>query len=116
MPDSIPLKLVTDPPEAEVYLDEFYKGTSTSDSTLVIDQVNPNQAHTVRAKKEGYRQQSLPLALGSSQATIKLSPDPIVLMVREIKLHLAESRLPEAIAAFNQVPFVAEQLVADFRA
>lgn len=103
MPDSMPLKLITDPPEAEVYLDEIYKGTSTSDGALTIDQVNPNQSHTVRAKKEGYRQQSSSLAPGSSQATIKLSPDPIVLLVREIKLHVAENRLPEAVASFNRL-------------
>jgi hypothetical protein len=103
MPDSMPLKLITDPPEAEVYLDQIYKGTSTSDGTLIIDQVNPNQSHTVRAKKEGYRQQSSPLAPGSSQATIRLSPDPIVLLVREIRLHVAENRFPEAVASFNRL-------------
>jgi len=103
MPDSMTLKLITDPPEAEVYLDEIYKGTSTSDGTLVIDQVNPNQSHTVRAKKEGYRQQSSPLVPGSSQAMIRLSPDPIVLMLREIRLHVAENRLPQAVASFNRL-------------
>src|SRR6185437_11888923 len=103
VPDSMPLKLITDPPEAEVYLDEVYKGTSTPDGTLIVEQVNPNQSHTVRAKKEGYRQQSAPLAPGSSQITIKLSPDPIVLMVRGIKLSVAENRLPEAVAFFNQL-------------
>jgi hypothetical protein len=103
MPDAMPLKLITDPPEAEVYLDEVYKGTSTSDGTLIVAQVNPNQSHTVRAKREGYRQQSSPLAPGSSQITIKLSPDPVVLMVRAIKLSVAENRLPEAVASFNQL-------------
>jgi len=103
VPDAMPLKLITDPPEAEVYLDEVYKGTSTSDGTLIVAQVNPNQTHTLRAKKEGYRQQSSPLAPGSSQITIKLSPDPVVLMVRGIKLSVAENRLPEAVASFNQL-------------
>jgi len=102
-PDSISLKLITDPPEAEVYLDEVYKGTSTSDGILIVEQVNPNQSHTVRAKKDGYRQQSSPLAPGSSQVTIKLSPDPIILMVREIKFLLTANRLPEAVASFNQL-------------
>jgi tetratricopeptide (TPR) repeat protein len=103
MPDSMPLKLITDPTEAEVYLDEVYKGTSTSDGTLFVDQVNPNQSHVVRAKKEGYLQQSSTMAPGSSQITIKLSPDPIVLVVRGIKLGVAENRLPEAVASFNQL-------------
>jgi hypothetical protein len=103
MPDAMPLKLLTDPPEAEVYLDEVYKGTSTSEGTLVVDQVNPNLSHTVRAKKDGYRQQSLPLPPGSSQATIKLSPDPIVLMVRETRQRLAENHLTDAVASFNQL-------------
>lgn len=103
MPDSMPLKLITDPPEAEVYLDEVYKGTSTSDGTLVVEQVNPNQSHTVRAKKEGYLQQSSTMGPGSSQITIKLSPDPIVLVVRGIKLSVAENRLPEAVVSFNQL-------------
>ena len=103
MPDSMPMKLITDPPEAEVYLDDVYKGTSTSDGTLIVEQVNPNQSHTVRAKKEGYRQQSSPMPAGSSQITVKLSPDPIVLMVRGIKLSVAENRLPEAVASFNQL-------------
>ncbi len=103
LPDSMLLKLITDPPEAEVYLDEIYKGTSTLDGTLIIDEVNPNQSHTVRAKKEGYLQRSLQLAPGSSQATIRLAPDPIVLMVREIRLSVAENRLPEAVASFNRL-------------
>src|ERR1044072_2471114 len=100
--DSVPLKLITEPPEAEV-LDEIYKGTSTPDGTLIVDQVNPNQTHTVRAKKEGYRQQSSTLAPGILQATITLSPDPIVLAVREIRVNAGENRLPEAVASFNQL-------------
>lgn len=103
VPDAMPLKLITDPPEAEVYLDEMYKGTSTSDGTLTIDQVNPNESHILRAKKEGYRQHALRLAPGSAQATITLSPDPIVVLVREIRLSMAEGRLPAAVTSLNQL-------------
>jgi hypothetical protein len=103
LPDAISLRVTTDPPEAEVYLDEVYKGTSTSGGMLVIEQVNPNQSHNVRAKKEGYRQQSASLAPGASESTITLSPDPVVLLVRDIKQRVAESRLVEAVASFNQL-------------
>ncbi len=101
--DSVSLKITTDPPEAEVYLDDSYKGTSTSDGILLIEQVNPNRAHSVRAKKEGYRQQSLSLAPNVLESTVKLPPDPIVLLVRDIKQHLAERRLIEASGFFNQL-------------
>jgi Flp pilus assembly protein TadD len=103
LPDSIRLKITTDPPEAEVYLDEVYKGTSTAEGTLVVEQVNPNQSHTVRAKKDGFRQQSTSLAAGSAQSTVTLSPDPIVLLVRLTKELVAGNRLVEAGASFNQL-------------
>lgn len=101
--DSLQLKVVTDPPEAEVYLDEVYKGTSTSDGTLMVAQVNPNQSHTVRAKKDGYRQQSTPLPPGTTEAPIKLAPDPVVILIRQTKLQVAENRIPEAVLSFNQL-------------
>jgi hypothetical protein len=103
LPDAIMLKVTTDPPETEVYLDEVYKGTSTSAGTLVVEHVNPNQSHTLRAKKDGYRQQSSALAPTVSESTITLSPDPIVLLIRGIKLQVAENRLPDAVASFNQL-------------
>ena len=101
--DSISLKVITDPPEAEVYLDEAYKGTSTSEGILIIEQVNPNQRHTVRARKEGHQQKSQAVTPGSSQVKIDLPQDPVVLMVRQVRFFIAENRLPEAIASFNQL-------------
>jgi tetratricopeptide (TPR) repeat protein len=103
MPDSMRLKVVTDPSEAEVYLDEAYKGTSTSDGSLIIEQVNPNQLHTLRAKKDGYRQESTPVPPNSSQANIKLSPDPVLLLIKDIRRLVAQDQLAEAYSGLDQL-------------
>jgi len=103
LPDSVRLAVVTDPPEAEVYLNDVYKGTSTQDGSLVIDNVNPNQLHVVRAKKSGFLPQSLQLPPNSSQALIKLSPDPVVLLVKNIKRMVAQDHLIDAYAGYDQL-------------
>lgn len=103
LPDSSKLKIVTDPPEAEIYLDEVYKGTSTVDGLLMIEQVNPNQIHSLRAKREGYRQQAISVAPHSSEASIKLQPDPVVLLVKSIKQHVAQGQLVEAFDTYSQL-------------
>jgi len=103
LPDSVRLAIITDPPEAEVYLNDVYKGTSTQDGSLVIDNVNPNQLHVVRAKKSGFRPQSLQLPPNSSQALIKLSPDPVVLLVKDIKRMVAQDQLIDAYVGYDQL-------------
>lgn len=103
LPDSMRLAVTTDPAEAEVYLNDVYQGTSTPDGSLVIAQVNPNQVHTVRAKKDGFRQQSLQLPPNSSQAMIKLLPDPIVLLVKDIRQRVAQNQLQEAYIGYDQL-------------
>jgi Flp pilus assembly protein TadD len=102
--DSMTLKVITDPPEAEVYLDDAYKGTSTLEGLLLIEGVNPNQSHRLRAgKREGFLQRTIVLQANQAEAEIKLPPDPVVLLVKSIKQQLAEGRLPEAFAGYNQL-------------
>jgi TPR repeat/PEGA domain len=103
LPDSVKLQVTTDPPEAEIYLDDAYKGTSTSEGSLIVEQVNPNQLHTLRAKKDGYRQEAMQIPANSTQATIKLSRDPVVLLVKEIKRLVAHGQLVEAYNGLEQL-------------
>lgn len=103
LPDSVHLAVITDPSEAEVYLNDVYKGTSTPDGSLVIENVNPNQLHTLRVKKDGFRQQSLQLPPNSPQALIKLAPDPVVLLVRDIKRMVAQDQLVDAYTSYDQL-------------
>lgn len=101
--NSLKLKVTTSPPEAEVYLDDVYRGTSTGDGLLVIEGINPNQTHTLRSKKDGYQRQSIAIAPNTAEVTIKLSPDPVVLLVKSLKQHIAEGRLAEAFEEYNQL-------------
>jgi hypothetical protein len=103
VPDSVRLRVTTDPSETEVYLDDVYKGTSTPDGLLLIEQVNPNQTHTLRAKREGYTQQSTTVQPNATEASIKLSPDPVVLLVGSLKRNAAQGRLVEAFADYERL-------------
>jgi hypothetical protein len=103
VPDSVRLRVTTDPPETEVYLDDVYKGTSTPDGLLLIEQVNPNQTHTLRAKREGYTQQSTNVRPNTAEASIKLSPDPVVLFVRGLKQNASQGRLGEAFQDYGRL-------------
>lgn len=97
--NSAKLKVTTDPPESEVYVDDVYRGASTGDGILIVDGINPNQTHTLRSKKDGYQRQSITIPPNSPEATIKLSPDPVVLLVKSIKQHIASGRL---VAGFEE--------------
>src|ERR1044072_554097 len=65
LPESVRVRVTTDPPESEIYFDDVYKGSSTSDGVLIMDQVNPNQPHRLRGKKAGYIDQVRLLAPNS---------------------------------------------------
>ena len=97
------LKITSDPVEAEIYLDDIYKGTTTPEGILVVDQVNPNQPHTLRAKKAGYLQQAVAVAPLSTDSSIKLPPDPIVLLVKRIKQNLVSGERLQAFAGYEQL-------------
>lgn len=97
------LKVTSDPPEAEIYLDDVYKGTSTPQGILIINQVNPNQPHTLRAKKVGFLQQSVSVVALSEEGAIKLPPDPIVLLVKRVKQNLADGERVQAFAGYAQL-------------
>lgn len=97
------LKITSDPAEAEIYLDDVYKGTSTAEGILIIDQVNPNQQHTLRAKKAGFLQQSVSVAPLSTESSIKLLPDPIVLLVKRIRQNLVDGDRPQAFSGYAQL-------------
>lgn len=97
--NSTRLKVTTDPPESEVYVDDVYRGTSTGDGVLIVDGINPNQTHTLRSKKDGYQRQSITIPPNGPEATIKLSPDPVVLLVKSIKQNIAAGRL---VAGFEE--------------
>ncbi len=103
VPDSVKLRVTTEPPETEVYLDGVYKGTSPPDGILLIEQVNPNQTHTLRAKREGYTQQSANVPHGSTEITIKLSPDPVVLLVKSLKQNIAQGKLGAAFDDYDRL-------------
>jgi tetratricopeptide (TPR) repeat protein len=110
LPDSLRVKVNTDPPETEVYFDDVYKGSSTSDGVLIIDQVNPNQSHKLRGKKPGYIEQIRLLSPNSAEVWLKLLPDPIVLLVKEIRQQLADANLVKAFDAYNRlVDYAPEQ-------
>lgn len=101
-PSAVRLKVLTEPPEAEVYLDGVYKGTS-SEGVLLIEQVNPNQSHTVRAARSGYTQQSVTLPPGKHEITVRLSPDPVVLLARSLSQNVAQGRLTEAFPEYERL-------------
>jgi tetratricopeptide (TPR) repeat protein len=101
--DSVRVRVTTDPPDAEVYIDDVYKGASTSDGLLTVDQVNPNQSHRVRGKKAGYLEQIRVLSPNNLEVSIKLLPDPVVLLVKDIKQQIAETSLHKAFEEYNQL-------------
>jgi Flp pilus assembly protein TadD len=101
-PDLITLKVTTDPPKAEVYLDDAYKGTSNADGLLSIEQVSPAQ-HTLRASKAGYIDNATPVSSANSQVSIKLSLDPAIVSVKAIKQHLAAGQLDDAFTVYNSL-------------
>ncbi|HKO98597.1 MAG TPA: PEGA domain-containing protein [Pyrinomonadaceae bacterium] len=101
--NSAQLIVATKPAEAEVYLDDVYRGTSTGEGVLVINGMNPNQTHTLRSKKDGYQSQSITIPPNTPEATIKLSPDPVLLLVKSLKQHIAGGRLVEAFEEYNQL-------------
>jgi tetratricopeptide (TPR) repeat protein len=103
VPDSVKLRVTTEPPETEVYLDGVYKGTSPTDGLLLIEGVNPNQTHTLRAKREGFTQQSATVSHGSAEVNIKLSPDPVVLLVRSLKQNAAQGKLGAAFDDYDRL-------------
>lgn len=109
VPNSIRLKVVTEPPETEVYLDGVYKGTSTADGILLIEQVNPNQTHTLRAKRDGYIQQSVNVPHDSTEVPIKLAPDPVVLLAKSLKQNAAQGRLREAFEEYGRLAAAAPE-------
>jgi tetratricopeptide (TPR) repeat protein len=49
-----PLKVKTIPPEADVYLDDEYKGKSDAQGFLDVPKVRAGRAHELRAAKDGY--------------------------------------------------------------
>jgi tetratricopeptide (TPR) repeat protein len=101
--NSAKLTVKTIPPEAEVYLDDVYRGTSTGDGLLVIEGVNPNQTHTLRSKKDGYQRQSVTVGPKTAESTINLAPDPVVLLIKSLKQNIAAGRLVEAFAEYSQL-------------
>jgi tetratricopeptide (TPR) repeat protein len=103
LPDVIQVRVTTDPPETEVYFDDVYKGVSTSEGVLIVDQVNPNQSHRLRGKKAGYVEQIRLLSSNSSEISLNLLPDPILLLIKDIRQQLAEGNLEKAFDGYNQL-------------
>jgi tetratricopeptide (TPR) repeat protein len=103
LPDSVRVKVNTDPSETEIYFDDIYKGSSTSDGVLMIDQVNPNQSHRLRGKKPGYIEQIRLLTPNSAEVSLKLMPDPVVLLVKETRQQIADANLVKAFDGYGQL-------------
>jgi tetratricopeptide (TPR) repeat protein len=103
LPESVRVRVTTDPPESEIYFDDVYKGSSTSDGVLAIDQVNPNQSHKLRGKKTGYIDQIRLLSPNSTEISLKLLPDPIVLLVKEVRQQIAEANLVKGFDGYDRL-------------
>jgi hypothetical protein len=103
LPDSIKLKVVTDPAGAEVYIDDSYKGTSTETGVLVVEEVNPNQKHTLRAKKDGYLTAITTVQANETQVSIKLSSDPVVTILKDLNKQLTQGNINEAFRLYGQL-------------
>jgi tetratricopeptide (TPR) repeat protein len=98
------LKVMTDPPETEIYLDGAQKGTSPVDGVLFIERVNPNQIHTLRgSKRPGFLDRLISVPANSPEISIKLLPDPVVLLVKDIKRMVAQDQLTEAYTGYDQL-------------
>jgi len=103
LPEAVRVRVTTDPPESEIYFDDVYKGSSTGDGVLVIEQVNPNQSHKLRSKKAGYIDQIRLLSPNSTEISLKLLPDPIVLLVKEVRQQIAEANLVKGFDAYDRL-------------
>jgi tetratricopeptide (TPR) repeat protein len=100
--ESASLKVITDPPEAEVYLNDAYKGTSNKEGLLMLEGINPSRTHALRAEKRpDYASTPVEVQPNSPEVKIKLLPDPIVARSRALKQHLDSGRLAEAFNAYN---------------
>ena len=64
------VNVVTNPTEAEVYIDDIYKGASNGNGLLVIERINPSQSHTLRVAKAGYQSQTVPITTYAGQISI----------------------------------------------
>lgn len=109
MSNSVRLRVTTDPPEAEVYLGGVYKGTSNADGLLLIEQVNPNLTHALRAKRSGYTEQTATVPHNSAEVTIKLAPDPVVLLIRAVRQSVAQGRLGAAYSEYERLAAAAPE-------
>jgi tetratricopeptide (TPR) repeat protein len=96
------LRVLTEP-EAEVYLDEVYKGTSNAEGVLLIEQVNLRQEHKLRARKEGFTTETIPVPLEKAEVPVPLKPAPSAVSLNEVKQRLADDRLADALRAYGQL-------------
>lgn len=102
LPELTTLRVLTEP-EAEVYLDEVYKGTSNAEGLLLIEQVNVRQEHKLRVRKEGYTPNTITAPLDKSEVPIPLKLAPSAVSLNEVKQSLAEERLADALRAYGQL-------------
>jgi tetratricopeptide (TPR) repeat protein len=104
LPDAITVKVNTDPPETEIYFDDVYKGATTADGgVLIVDQVNPNQTHKLRAKKSGYLEQVKLLSPNSAEASFRLLEDPVISLSKDIRQQITDGNLAKAFDRYGEL-------------
>jgi len=98
------LRVVTVPPEAEVYLDGVYKGVSDKEGVLLIE-TNLQQEHTlrVRARTEGFAEQIITVPPDSTPKPVELPRALDVLKLNEVKQSLTADKLANAVRAYGQL-------------
>lgn len=97
------LRIKTDPPKTEVYLDDVYKGTSDADGLLAIEQVLLTKPHKLRASKVGYADNSISFQPDVPQVSIKLLVDPLIASGRDFRQHLSAGKLSDAFSLYQNL-------------
>ena len=69
------IRLATDPPDAEVYMDSVR--VAGSSSPFIITNVAPGVPHIIEVRREGYREWSAPITVQRGQ---ELSMDAVALI------------------------------------
>jgi tetratricopeptide (TPR) repeat protein len=104
LPVLVSITVTTDPPEAEVYLDGVYKGTSKSDGALQITLVTLGE-HQVQVRRKGFfiHDEAAKISKTIRSLRVKLAADPIAQRIRVLDEALDSGRLPEALDIYAEV-------------
>lgn len=76
------LQVKTKPPGVKVILDGNREGESDADGLLTFKEVDPSVQHTLRATKEGYREETVTVVPYKREASVRLARDVLTLKVK----------------------------------